>query len=77
LAQIVPQDTVYHRIRLMADFAMKDGDIASITADTLCVASVRDRLLPSLSESRRLASLIPKCQVLLSFIMLMLDSHAQ
>jgi len=61
--EIVPQDTVYHRVRLMADFAMKDSDIASITADTLCIASVRDRLLPSLSESRRLASLIDKCQV--------------
>ena len=50
-------------MRLMADFEMKDDEIAGITADTLCVASVRDRLLPSLAESRRLASLIPGSQV--------------
>jgi len=54
---------VHHRVRLMADFEMKDDEIAGITADTLCVASVRDRLLPSLAESRRLASLIPGSQV--------------
>ena len=47
----------------MADFEMKDDAIAAITADTLCIASVRDRLLPSLAESRRLASLIPSSQV--------------
>ena len=36
--KIVPKDTVNHRVRLMADFEMKDDEIASITADTLCIA---------------------------------------
>ncbi|KAK3241622.1 hypothetical protein CYMTET_48630 [Cymbomonas tetramitiformis] len=61
--QIVPKDTVNHRVRLMADFTLSDASISGIKAETLCIASGRDRLLASLAESRRLSALIPSCQV--------------
>jgi pimeloyl-ACP methyl ester carboxylesterase/1-acyl-sn-glycerol-3-phosphate acyltransferase len=55
-----PAAAASHRLRLMVDGAgLDDGSLARIAVPTLLIASAADSLLPSLSETARLAALIP------------------
>lgn len=61
--QAVPQATVAWRMDLLAKFRLSALNLAAWTAPTLLLASLADRLLPSLEEAQRLLAILPQAQV--------------
>ncbi|MFH7243937.1 MAG: alpha/beta fold hydrolase [Spirulina sp.] len=61
--QAVPQTTVAWRMNLLTQFRPDALDLSAWTQPTLLVASLADRLLPSLEEAQRLAALLPQTQI--------------
>lgn len=55
----MPSATANWRLNLLRSGGLPDAQLASIRVPTLLVASAADRLLPSMSEAARLASLLP------------------
>jgi pimeloyl-ACP methyl ester carboxylesterase len=58
----VPPRVVSWRLSLLKNFAIADIDLYAIVQPTLLIVSAGDRLLPSIDEARRLASLLPDTQ---------------
>ncbi|WP_198807304.1 alpha/beta fold hydrolase [Leptolyngbya sp. BL0902] len=61
--QAVPQATVAWRMDLLAQFRLDALNLAAWTAPTLLLASLADRLLPSLEEAHRLLAVFPQAQI--------------
>lgn len=61
--QSVTQQSSIWRMGLLRDFEVKPSDLRQVQQPVLLVGSERDRLLPSVSEARRLASLLPQAQL--------------
>lgn len=61
--QAVPQTTVAWRMGLLAQFCPDALNLAPWTGPTLILASLADRLLPSLEEAQRLLAVLPQAQI--------------
>lgn len=59
----VSQSTAAWRIKLLSQFRLDSAALAQVQAPTLLVASLADRLLPSLAEAQHLATLLPQPQI--------------
>jgi pimeloyl-ACP methyl ester carboxylesterase len=61
--QSVTQKASLWRMSLLREFNLPDAVIRSLQKPALVIASQRDRLLPSVNEASRLASLLPNAQI--------------
>ncbi|MGG6239076.1 alpha/beta fold hydrolase [Nodosilinea sp. AN01ver1] len=59
----VTQSSAAWRLALLTQFRLEPLQLQRITAPTLLVASLGDRLLPSLEEAQRLAELLPNSRI--------------
>lgn len=57
--QSVPQKTSIWRLSLLNEFELDDQRLRYLTQPVLLIASAADRLLPSLTEAKRLAATLP------------------
>lgn len=58
----VPPETVLWRLSLLREFDVDDTQLRQLTQPVLVIASVLDRLLPSMAEARRLVKILPNAQ---------------
>jgi len=63
--QIVPQKTSVWRLSLLRDFHLHPQELRRITQPVLLIASVADRLLPSVSEASYLQENFPNAKMML------------
>ncbi|ALF55452.1 alpha/beta hydrolase [Nostoc piscinale CENA21] len=61
----VPSVTVNWRLALLREFAVDNDQLRRLTQPILLIAGAGDRLLPSVTEVRRIAAILPKSQVLI------------
>jgi len=61
--QSVPPETVLWRLSLIREFDVDETQLTRLTQPVLVVASARDRLLPSLTEARRLVNTLPNATI--------------
>ncbi|WP_035985825.1 alpha/beta fold hydrolase [Leptolyngbya sp. KIOST-1] len=59
----VTQSSAAWRMALLSQFRLEPLQLYRVTAPTLLVASLGDRLLPSLEEAQRLAALLPNPRI--------------
>lgn len=59
----VTQSSAAWRLALLSQFRLEPLQLQRVTAPTLLVASLGDRLLPSLEEAQRLAELLPNPRI--------------
>lgn len=59
----VPSATVNWRLALLREFAVDDEQLRRLTQPVLLIAGASDRLLPSVTEVRRIADILPNSQV--------------
>lgn len=59
----VTQNSAAWRLSLLSQFRLESLNLQRVTAPTLLVASLGDRLLPSLEEAQRLAALLPDTRI--------------
>lgn len=59
----VPPQTVLWRLSLVREFNADDAQLSSITQPILVIASALDRLLPSITEAKRLVKIFPHAQM--------------
>ncbi|MBD2593183.1 alpha/beta hydrolase [Nostoc spongiaeforme FACHB-130] len=59
----VPSVTVNWRLALLREFAVDNDQLRRMTQPVLLIAGAGDRLLPSVTEVRRIAAILPKSQV--------------
>lgn len=59
----VSKATLAWRLALLHQFRLEPLNLQRVTAQTLIVASQSDRLLPSMAEARRLATLLPNAHI--------------
>jgi pimeloyl-ACP methyl ester carboxylesterase len=59
----VPAETVLWRLSLIREFHIDEQQLRQLTQPVLLVASILDRLLPSLSEAERLANILPNAKM--------------
>lgn len=59
----VTQASTAWRLSLLSQFRLEPLRLHRVTAQTLLVASLGDRLLPSLEEAQRLATLLPNSRI--------------
>ncbi|MEM1254004.1 MAG: alpha/beta hydrolase [Cyanobacteria bacterium P01_H01_bin.21] len=71
MQQVTPETAAW-RLSLLNSFELEQTALTQFRAPTLLVASVADRLLPSVNEAQRLANLLPDPQI----ITLPYSSHA-
>ncbi|HEY9749870.1 MAG TPA: alpha/beta hydrolase [Allocoleopsis sp.] len=57
--QSVPQKTSIWRLSLLSEFELEEQRLRCLNQPVLLLASAADRLLPSLSEAKRLATILP------------------
>jgi pimeloyl-ACP methyl ester carboxylesterase len=60
---VVSQATAAWRLTLLSQFRLEPLKLDRVKASTLLVASLSDRLLPSLAEAQRLAALLPRPRI--------------
>ncbi|MCC5635989.1 alpha/beta hydrolase [Nostoc sp. CHAB 5844] len=60
----VPSETVNWRLALLREFAVDDSELRRCHQQVLLIAGAGDRLLPSVTEVRRIAAILPNAQVL-------------
>ncbi len=58
----VPPETIQWRLSLLREFHVEEAQLRSLTQATLLIAGVDDRLLPSVSEVRHLANILPNAK---------------
>jgi pimeloyl-ACP methyl ester carboxylesterase len=63
ILRTIPPATSQWRFSLLREFFLTEADTRRIRATTLCIASARDLILPSVGEARRLAQCLPKASV--------------
>ncbi|OCQ91338.1 alpha/beta hydrolase [Nostoc sp. MBR 210] len=59
----VPSVTVNWRLALLREFAVDNDQLRRMKQPVLLIAGAGDRLLPSVTEVRRIAAILPKSQV--------------
>ncbi|WP_413199172.1 alpha/beta fold hydrolase [Nostoc piscinale] len=59
----VPSVTVNWRLALLREFAVENDKLRRLTQPVLLIAGASDRLLPSVTEVKRIAAILPKSQV--------------
>lgn len=64
VANILPQDALSHRMKILADFSLTGSELAELSGefgprDVAVISTVNDNLIPSLSENYRLQRHIP------------------
>lgn len=59
----VPPETVVWRLSLIKEFNVNDHQLRKLTQPVLVVGSAEDRLLPSMSEAKRLANILPDARM--------------
>jgi pimeloyl-ACP methyl ester carboxylesterase len=59
----IPSQTILWRISLLREFQVEEAQLRRFTQPTLIIASTDDRLLPSLPEAERLASILPNAKL--------------
>ena len=57
--QSVPPETALWRLSLVREFDVSDTQLSQLTQPVLVIASAWDRLLPSMSEAKRLVETLP------------------
>ncbi len=70
--QYVPPETVLWRLSLIREFDVDDTQLRRVTQSVLVIASGADRLLPSMTEARRLVNTLPNA----TMVMLPYSGHA-
>lgn len=61
--RLVPSETVLWRLSLIRDFDVSDDQLRRLTQPVLVIASAEDRLLPSMSEAKRLVNILPNSKM--------------
>ena len=61
MQQVTPKTTAW-RMKLLREFQLNPSQLAQVTLPVLLVAAAADRLLPSVSEVKRLAHMFPQAQ---------------
>jgi pimeloyl-ACP methyl ester carboxylesterase len=61
----VPSETVRWRLSLLRQFCVDEEQLRRLTQPVLLIAGASDRLLPSVTEVRRLANILPNAKVLI------------
>lgn len=61
----VPPKTVLWRLSLIRDFDVDDSKLHQLSQPVLLIASVLDRLLPSIAEARRLVKVLPQAEMVI------------
>ncbi|MFQ4146965.1 alpha/beta hydrolase [Chlorogloeopsis sp. ULAP02] len=61
----IPVETVCWRLSLIKEFHVDEEELRRLTQPVLLVASVLDRLLPSLAEAERLVNILPDSKLVL------------
>lgn len=61
MQRVTPETTAW-RITLLREFQLSQSLLAQVTLPVLLVAATADRLLPSVSEAKRLANIFPNVQ---------------
>lgn len=61
----VPPQTIQWRLSLLREFDVTEQQLTQLTQPVLLVGAVYDRLLPSVSEVRRLADILPNAKVVI------------
>lgn len=59
-----PKKTAIQRLTLMREFDLNEKRLSQITQPVLLIASFEDRLLPSVAEAQRLASIFPNSHLI-------------
>ncbi len=59
----VPPETVLWRLSLVREFDVNETQLRQITQPVLVIGSALDRLLPSMTEARRLVKILPNAQI--------------
>jgi pimeloyl-ACP methyl ester carboxylesterase len=59
----VPPETVLWRLSLVREFDVNETQLRQITQPVLVIGSALDRLLPSMTEARRLVKVLPNAQI--------------
>ncbi|MBV8884213.1 MAG: alpha/beta fold hydrolase [Chroococcidiopsidaceae cyanobacterium CP_BM_RX_35] len=70
--QSVPAETVCWRLSLVREFDVDERQLCQLTQPVLVIASASDRLLPSLTEAKRLVNTIPNA----TMVVLPYSGHA-
>jgi len=70
--QYVPPETVLWRLSLIREFEVDDTQLRRLTQSVLVIASAADRLLPSMTEARRLVNTLSNA----TMVMLPYSGHA-
>ncbi|MBE9036900.1 alpha/beta fold hydrolase [aff. Roholtiella sp. LEGE 12411] len=60
----VPPATVLWRLSLLREFHVDDDQLRRLTQPALLIAGASDRLLPSVSEIRRIADILPNAKMM-------------
>ncbi len=60
----VPAETVLWRLALLREFNVDEEQLRRLTQPVLLIAGASDRLLPSVTEVRRIANILPNSQVM-------------
>ncbi len=61
--QSLPPQLVSHRLSLLRDFEVSKTELENLNIPTLLIAGAADRLLPSVSEAKRLVNLLPQAKM--------------
>jgi pimeloyl-ACP methyl ester carboxylesterase len=61
----VPPETVQWRLSLLREFHVDEDNLRRLTQPVLLFGATQDRLLPSVSEVRRLADILPNTKVVI------------
>lgn len=59
----VPPETVLWRLSLVREFDVNETQLRRLTQPVLVIASALDRLLPSMTEARRLVKILPNAKM--------------
>lgn len=64
LSDIIPRETVLWKLKVLRSAALyANSRLHAVKAETLLLASGKDRMLPSSEEARRLLKVLPNCRV--------------
>ncbi|MBH8562291.1 alpha/beta hydrolase [Nostoc sp. CENA67] len=60
----VPPETVHWRLSLLREFEVDENQLRHLKQPALLIAGARDRLLPSVTEVRRIANILPNAKII-------------
>ncbi|MEH2422613.1 MAG: alpha/beta hydrolase [Nostoc sp.] len=59
----IPSETVHWRLSLLREFDVDDEQLSRLTQPVLLIAGASDRLLPSVTEVKRIANILPNTKI--------------